>query len=147
MMGSPRDEKGRDDDEGPQHEVEITKPFYLGVYPVTQSEYQKVMGTNPSHFSADGPGQDVVKGLDTSNFPVEQVSWDDAVEFCVKLTRRERVKRVYRLPTEAEWEYACRAETKTAFNCGDTLKSDQANCKRFLGRTCKVASYKPNARG
>jgi formylglycine-generating enzyme required for sulfatase activity len=93
MMGSPKDEAGREDGEGPQHEVEITKPFYLGVYLVTQAEYEKVMGTNPSHFSADGTkksGKDEVKGLETSTFPVEQVSWHDAVQFCVKLTQREK---------------------------------------------------------
>jgi formylglycine-generating enzyme required for sulfatase activity len=150
MMGSPKSEKDRFDDEGPQHEVEITKAFYLGVYTVTQAEYQKVMGSNPSYFSRDGSGKDQVKGLDTSQFPVEQVSWDDAVAFCQKLTALEKEmesKRAYRLPTEVELEYSCRAGTKTAFHCGDSLKSDQANFNNNLGRTCKVGSYKPNAWG
>jgi formylglycine-generating enzyme required for sulfatase activity len=150
MMGSPKSEKDRDDDEGPQHEVEVTKAFYLGGYQVTQAEYQKVMGTNPSYFAATGDGKDKVKGLDTSNFPVEQVSWDDAVKFCAKLTALEKEKaskRVYRLPTEAEYEYACRAGTKTPFHCGDDLKSNQANFGDTLGRTCKVGSYKPNGWG
>jgi formylglycine-generating enzyme len=152
MMGSPEGEVGRFDDEGPQHEVEITKPFYLSVSTVTQAEYQKVMGTNPSYFSSTGPGKDDVKGLDTRRFPVESVSWKDAVAFCQKLTawaQEKQAKRVYRLPSEAEWEYSCRAGTKTAFHCGDRLKSDQANFygNDHLSRTCKVGSYKPNAWG
>ena len=85
MMGSPKDEKDREQDED-QHEVEITKDFYLGVYTVTQAEYEKVMGNNPSRFSAKGDGKDKVKDMDTSRFPVENVSWDDAVVFCKKLS-------------------------------------------------------------
>ena len=117
LMGSPKDEKERWPDEE-QHEVSITKPFYLGVYVVTQAEYEKVMGNNPSYFSAKGDGKDSVKDMDTGQFPVEAVSWDDAVAFCKKLSElpeEKKAGRVYRLPTEAEWEYACRAGTKTAF--------------------------------
>ena len=98
--------------EGPQHRVRITKPFYLGMYVVTQDEYQRVMGTNPSEFSATGKQKDKVSGQDTKRFPVENVSWDDAVEFCRKLSEMPEEKaagRMYRLPSEAQWEYACRA--------------------------------------
>jgi formylglycine-generating enzyme required for sulfatase activity len=155
-MGSPPDEKDRSDDEGPRHEVRISEPFYLGKYPVTQAEYEKVMGTNPSWFSATGKGKDKVAGMDTSRFPVEMVSWDDAQEFCRKLSARD--SRKYRLPTEAEWEYACRARTTTPFHFGNALNGDRANCDgnnpygtatkgTYLERTCRVGSYRPNAFG
>jgi formylglycine-generating enzyme len=150
IMGSPKDEKGHESDEGPQHEVEITKAFYLGVSTVTQAEYEKVIGNNPSYFSAMGDGKSKVNGLETRNFPVESVSWHDAVAFCEKLSalaKEKQARRGYRLPTEAEWEYACRAGTKTAFHCGESLKNDQANFNDNLGRTCKVGSYKANAWG
>ena len=99
-------------DEGPKHRVRITRPFYLGVYKVTQGEYQRVMGTNPSDFSVTGKKSDKVAGQDTKRFPVENVSWDDAVEFCRKLSELPEEKatgRTYDLPSEAQWEYACRA--------------------------------------
>src|SRR5262249_44502238 len=97
--------------EGPQHEVEITGPFLLGVHPVTQEEYERVTGSNPSWFAATGQGASEVEKIDTKRFPVESVSWDDAVAFCERLSELpEEVAagRSYRLPTEAEWEYACR---------------------------------------
>jgi serine/threonine-protein kinase len=126
MMGSPKElieeELKRPDNDqwykerlpsgGPQHRVRITRPFYLGTYLVTQQEYQRVMGTNPSEFSATGKGKDKVTGQDTKQFPVEMVSWDDAVEFCRKLSEMPEERsagRTYRLPSEARWEYACRA--------------------------------------
>ena len=112
-MGSPASEPGRSPDEGPQHQVTITEPFYMGIYTVTQDQYQQVMRTNPSDF----------KG---GNNSVENVSWDDAMEFCKKLSQKTG-KRV-RLPTEAQWEYACRAGTTTAYNTGNTLKPGQADC-------------------
>ena len=108
MMGSPGTEPNRDDDET-QHGVSITKPFYLGVTEVTQEQYQKVMVTNPSK----------VKGPQN---PVERVNWAEAVEFCGKLSAMPAEKttgHVYRLPTEAEWEYACRSGTTTAYGYGD----------------------------
>jgi len=125
-MGSPKElieeglKAGGDDQwykdhlpgEGPQHRVRITKPFYLGTYLVMQGEYQRVMGVNPSEFSATGKEKDKVAGQDTKRFPVENVSWDEAVEFCRKLSEMPEEKaagRVYRLPSEAQWEYACRA--------------------------------------
>src|SRR5262245_41111937 len=111
-MGSKPSDKERFLDETPAHEVELTRPYYLAVHQVAQSQYRKVLRTNPSAFRADGIFADRVDGLDTSDFPVEQVSWFDAVEFCRRLSRRaaeKRAGRAYRLPTEAEWEYAARA--------------------------------------
>jgi uncharacterized protein (TIGR02996 family) len=156
LLGSPRGEKDRSPEEGPRHEVEITRPFYLGVYPVTQRQYEQVMGTNPSHFR-------VVPGQDTSRFPVENVSWKKAVAFCKKLSdlpEEKRCGRVYRLPTEAEWEYSCRggARSSSPFHYGASLSSTQANFDGrypyrggaegpYLGRTTPVGSYKPNAWG
>jgi serine/threonine-protein kinase len=98
--------------EGPQHRARITKPFYLGAYVVTQGEYQRVMGTNPSEFSATGKQKDKAAGQDTQRLPAECVSWDDAAEFCRKLSDLPGEKaagRTYLLPSEAQWEYACRA--------------------------------------
>ncbi len=110
--------------EAPQHKVTLTQPIYLGIHEVTQAEYQNVMGTNPSHFSPKGPGQTVVAGMETSQHPVERVSSHDALKFCDTLSQREKlIPRPdvigYRLPTEAEWEFACRAGTTTKFWLGD----------------------------
>jgi formylglycine-generating enzyme required for sulfatase activity len=108
-MGSPTTEESRNTNEGPQTVVTLTKGFFMEKYELTQSEYQDVMGNNPSVFVA-------------LYAPVENVSWDDAVEFCVLLTVRDKaLGRLpagyeYRLPTEAEWEYACRAETTTRYS-------------------------------
>ncbi len=149
-MGSPKTPAGfwQGEDE---HEVAITEPFYLGVYEVTQEEYQKVMGINPSYYSARGGGKDKVVGQDTTRFPVEAVTWLDARLFCRKLAERPEEKergRQYRLPTEAEWEYSCRAGTTstaaTTFHFGDALVRTQANFGNHLGRTTKVGSYEPN---
>jgi RNA polymerase sigma factor (sigma-70 family) len=112
MMGSPKEEQERHADET-QHKVTLTKGFYMGVYTVTQEQWQKVMGNNPSRFKGE------------KNLPVELVSWDDCQEFLKKL--REEDKKPYRLPTEAEWEYACRAGTTTPFHFGETVSTDQAN--------------------
>ena len=109
--GSPESEAGRDADEA-QRAVKIPSAFWIGVYEVTQSQYKSVMGSNPSHF----------KG---ANKPVDSVSWSDAVAFCVRLSSlpaEVAAGRVYRLPTEAEWEYACRAGTTTAYGFGDDEK-------------------------
>jgi uncharacterized protein (TIGR02996 family) len=162
LMGSPEDEEDRSEDEGPVHAVKIAKAFYLGVYAVTQGEYEAVMRKNPSWFSATGDGKPEVEGLKTSRFPVEMVSHDGAVKFCEKLSALEGEKeneRVYRLPTEAEWEYACRGGAGSApFHFGQSLSSEQANIDGnyphgdaakgpFLERTCEVGSYKPNGYG
>ncbi len=132
MMGSPEAEEGRDDDED-QHEVTISKPFYMGVTAVTQAQYAAVMGENPSEFKGEAN-------------PVESVSWDEAVEFCKKLS--EKTGRMVRLPTEAEWEYACRAATKTAYPFG----GDDADLENYAwydgnsdGATHPVGQKKPNA--
>ena len=143
VMGSPKEEKERGDGET-QHKVTLTKGFYMGVYTVTQEEWQAVMGNNPSHFTG------------AKNLPVENVSWDDCQEFIKKL--REKDKKPYRLPTEAEWEYACRAGTKTPFHFGETISTDQVNYngehiygdgKKGLDRkkTTPVGTFPANAWG
>ncbi len=101
--------------EGPQHRVRITRPFYLGMTEVMQGEFKRVMGTNPSWFCATGKLKDAVAGQDTKRFPVGNVSWDDAVEFCRELSdlpEEAAAGRTYRLPSEAQWEYACRAGSR-----------------------------------
>jgi len=104
-MGSPANETGRYDDEGPVHHVTISEAFYLGKYEVTQEQWHKVMGDNPSHFKGD-------------DLPVENVSWDDVQEFIKKLNKIENTHK-YRLPSKAEWEYAARAGTTTRYSFGD----------------------------
>ena len=157
MMGSPRNEAERDRRET-RHEVTITRPFNMGVYEVTQAEYTKVMtGTpdfrNRAAFSAGRGG--------SLNHPMENVEWKNAVAFCKRLSALPREKaagRKYRLPTEAEWELACRAGGQTAFHTGESISSTQANFNgnypygnaktgRYLRKTAKVGSYKPNAFG
>ncbi|MFV1968351.1 MAG: formylglycine-generating enzyme family protein [Pirellulaceae bacterium] len=109
QMGSPESEASRDSDEGPQHRVRITRQFYLGVHEVTQGEYERVMGDR----LWDGK-KHTKNGED---YAASYISWTDAVEFCKKLSAKEG--RTYRLPTEAEWEYACRAGTQTRYHFGD----------------------------
>jgi formylglycine-generating enzyme required for sulfatase activity len=142
LMGSPDDDKDAKDYEKPQHRVRISKPFYLGVYEITQAQYQAVMGHNPSYFSPNGGGKDKIAGQSTDRHPVENVSWLDAVKFCNKLSEMEGLKPSYkingetvqvldwngpgyRLPTEAEWEYACRANAPTPqrYSFGDNAGS------------------------
>ena len=161
QMGSPDSDPGAREDEKPQHLVRITQPFYMGTFEVTQAEFARVMGTQGSFFSRTGPGKEKVSGMNTPRFPAEQVTWHKAVEFCRRLSEmptEKRAGRVYRLPTEAQWEYACRAGTTTAFSFGDSLSSHQANFAGnypyggapegpFLARTTEVGSYQPNAFG
>jgi formylglycine-generating enzyme required for sulfatase activity len=129
MMGSPESEKGRADHET-QHAVTLTKPFYMGKYEVTQEQWESVMGNNPSNTKGE-------------KLPVTNVSWDDCQNFIKKLNEKNKGK--YRLPTEAEWEYACRAGTTTAYSFGDSITKSDAN---YGGSDTKaVGSYKPNAFG
>jgi len=147
MMGPPASEQGRDDYET-QHEVTISEDYYLGVFEVTRGQYEKVMGTNPSYFQ-----KRVIVKSDSSMYPVEQVSWEDAVDFCKKLSElpeEKKAGRVYCLPTEAEWVYACRAGSKSAYSFGETSKSlgDYAWFDRnSKGQTHPVGERKPNAWG
>ncbi|HUT88652.1 MAG TPA: bifunctional serine/threonine-protein kinase/formylglycine-generating enzyme family protein [Thermoguttaceae bacterium] len=139
--------------EGPQHRVKVTSPYYLGACEVTQAEYQRVVGVNSSHFSAQGVGKGEVAGRDTSRYPAECISWEAAQGFCRELSdlpEEQSAGRVYRLPTEAEWEYACRAGTTTRYAFGD----DAANlgdyawvCENAGGITHPVGQKKPNRWG
>jgi len=160
QMGSPPEEAKRREDES-RHEVEITKPYCLGVYAVTQAQFRQVMGMKPSQFSSKGNARDKVSRLNTDDFPVENVNWEDAMDFCLIVSMLPAVRDkgwVADLPTEAEWEYACRAGTPTAFHCGNALSSNQANFNGNdpyadgakgpnLQRTTKVGSYEANAWG
>jgi hypothetical protein len=126
--------------EQPVHTVQISRPFWIGRFEVTQAEYQALMGTNPSRF----PGPDR---------PVESVSWNDAMAYCAALTAQEGAAGrlplgyEYRLPTEAEWEYCCRAGTTTPFHCGNALACTDANHNNCVAQTADVGGYAPNAFG
>ena len=129
-MGSPASDKGRNDDES-LHQVMITNPYYMGKYEVTQEQWEAVIGNNPSSKN---------KG---AKLPVTDVSWEDCQEFLKRLNEKSNAG--FRLPTEGEWEYACRAGTSTAYSVGDSLTESDAN---ILGSSIKtVGSYKPNAFG
>ena len=135
LMGSPETEPGRLRGDGPQHEVTLTKAFHMGIHEVTQAQYEAVIGTNPSHFK-------------DPNNPVENVSWNDAVAFCKKLSAKSGKK--VRLPTDAEWEYACRAGTKTRFSSGDNdadLGDYAWHVYNSDHRTHPVGGKKPNGFG
>jgi formylglycine-generating enzyme required for sulfatase activity len=157
VMGSPLSEYQRHENESP-FPIMISKQLLMGVYEVTQREYQTVMGSNPSYYSERGAGATAVQRLKPARFPVEQVSWHEAAEFCKRLselpTEREAA-RIYRLPTDAEWEFACRANANTAFNVGELIDGTQANIRSdkpywksrstpALERTRTVGSYPPN---
>ncbi len=151
LMGSPTEEMGRYTSEGPQHKVTVF-PFLMGQYPVTQAQWRTVaalpkvkitLPLDPSHFKGD-------------QRPVEQVNWYQAVEFCQRLSRYSG--RRYRLPSEAEWEYACRAGTTTPFHLGPTLTPDLANydgrytydlgpAGDYRQQTTTVGTFSPNAFG
>jgi formylglycine-generating enzyme required for sulfatase activity len=121
IMGSPEGEEGRRDNEGPQHEVTFANAFFMAKYPITQAQWRVVVAM-PQVERALNPDPSKFKG---ENRPVEKVTWYDAVEFCARLS--QHTGRDYRLPTEAEWEYACRAGTTTPFHFGETITSDLAN--------------------
>jgi len=136
-MGPVDTEIGTSVGEKPQHRVRITKPFFLGKYDVTQEQYKEIIGRNPSWFAGGGPRWPTDPGIDTSQFPVDDVSWDDAVKFVDQLNDQrkamlpsvlQRMGYRFRLPTEAQWEYACRAGTTTPFHFGAVLNGKQANC-------------------
>ena len=142
MMGSPDREPKRENREGPQHQVTVAE-FWMGKYPVTQSQYQAIMGSNPSRFKGD-------------KRPVESVSWNDAVEFCDRLSKK--LGQPSTLPSEAQWEDACRAGTTTPFHFGDTITPDLANYNgdytygsgpkgTYRKKTTEVGSFPPNSFG
>ena len=141
-MGSPKSEEDRElfGTDETQHTVTLTKGFWLGKHEVTQTQWQSIMKSNPSEY----------KG---ANHPVEKVSWKDATAFCYMLTERERnagrlpVGWAFALPTEAQWEYACRAGTKTAYSFGAAITEKQVNIKRNIGKSTSVGSYPANAWG
>ena len=159
-MGSPESEEGRDDDEGPQHDVTVP-PFFMGKYPVTQGQWKKLasrtdlkvkldLKLEPSYFKE--PYQDI----DRWHRPVERVSWYEAVEFCERLSKL--TQRNYRLPSEAEWEYACRAGTTTPFYFGNTITPELVNYDgqyvygnaqkgEYREETTPVGQFYPNAFG
>lgn len=139
LMGSPTSEESHFASESPQHKVTL-KTFWMSKFPITQAQWVMVMGDNPSHFK----GEDL---------PVECVSWHDAMEFCRRLS--EQTGHIYALPSEAQWEYACRAGTTTPFHFGNTITPNQANydgnCTYGSGpqgeyrrRTTPVGMFPPN---
>jgi formylglycine-generating enzyme required for sulfatase activity len=169
VMGSPASEAERDLNEA-QHTVTLTQGFYMGKYPVTQGDYQSLIGSNPSYFTTQDYNGNPISP--NTNRPVEQVSWSDATNYCAQLTQRElAVGRlpagyVYRLPSESEWEYACRAGTTNAFYNTNALHGGMANFYDYyeydasfgniyvpnpavpwLPRTTRVGSYPTNAFG
>jgi len=155
LMGSPAEEAQRDPGET-QRRVPIAAGFWMGVHPVTQGQWLAVMGDTPSAYSRTGPpdrAADVadVADADLERFPVESVTWDGVREFCARLGRR--IGQAVRLPTEAEWEYACRAGTTTAFSFGDDPHGHDAFARfsetgqPYDSRPDVVGRRKPNAFG
>jgi formylglycine-generating enzyme required for sulfatase activity len=157
MGGLPTEEGFQDHERA--HPVTLTQDYWLAAFEVTQAQYVQVMGLNPSRFQGEIVAEhhpltgNLMKEVDTSDYPVEKISWFDAVEFCQRLSELPEEKqagRVYRLPTEAEWEYACRAGSQTAFYCGDS-KAELYDHAWFGGnssrKTHPVGLKNPNAWG
>ncbi|MEA5618926.1 SUMF1/EgtB/PvdO family nonheme iron enzyme [Cronbergia sp. UHCC 0137] len=140
LMGSPENEPGRSSDEHPQHEVTVPA-FYLGKNPVTQAQWERVASL-PTVKIYLNPKPSYFKG---ANLPVEQVSWFDAKEFCTRL--RRYTGKTYRLPSEAEWEYACRAKTTSLYYFGNTITTDLVNHNNKYRQTTDVETFPPNAFG
>ncbi len=151
LMGSPKTEEGRYDDESPQHTVRVA-PFFMAKYPVTQAQWKAVAAFPKINIDLN-PEPSYFKG---ANRPVENVSWDEAVEFCARLAKK--TGKTYRLPSEAEWEYACRAGTTTPFHFGETITTDLANYNGsvtyasepkgiYRQKTTDVGSFPPNGFG
>jgi formylglycine-generating enzyme required for sulfatase activity len=144
-MGSPTNETGREASKEQEHNVTLTKGFYLGKYEVTQAQYKAVTGSNPSEFNATGNG----------NRPVEKVTWTEAVAFCTQLTTQEQnagrlpAGWAYVLPTESQWEYACRAGTTTAYSWGATIAAANANWNHGAdpNQTVNVGQFSANPWG
>ena len=136
-MGSPATEKWHQREEGPLHDVRISSPFWIGAYEVTQEQYQAIMGTNPSAHRGN------------PRLPVANVDWNEAVDFCRELSKKEG--RHYRLPTEAEWEYACRAGTSTPWFFGDAPDRlhEYVVCggDAAVDRPAAIGTHKPNPWG
>ncbi|MEO0971181.1 MAG: formylglycine-generating enzyme family protein, partial [Cyanobacteria bacterium J06639_18] len=132
-MGAPENEQGTHDDERPQHQVTVPS-FFMGKYPVTQAQWRAVTFIT----KVKGELKPDPSGFKGNNRPVERISWFDAVEFCQRLSRY--TNKNYRLPSEAEWEYACRAGTTTPFYFGETITSEFANYRGKYGQTTDVGS-------
>ncbi len=139
-MGAPETEKDRRDVEGPQHKVHVPA-FYMGKYLVTQAQWFAVSLLDDVERDLK-PHPSWLKG---DNLPVEQVTWFEAVEFCARLSKHTGYD--YRLPVEAEWEYACRAVTTSLYYFGDTISRDQVNHNKEYGQTTEVGRFPPNAFG
>jgi sulfatase modifying factor 1 len=156
VMGSPVTEQGRQPHEGPQHRVRITRPFWMGVHEISYGNFRVfVKATGHNTLGGGRPWENPGRWVPQDDDPVVNVSWNDADAFCKWLSNKEG--KTYRLPTEAEWEYACRAGTTTPFHYGNSLSSTQANfdgnapykapAGPFRNRGVKVGSFAPNAFG
>ncbi|MEH2365038.1 SUMF1/EgtB/PvdO family nonheme iron enzyme [Nostoc sp.] len=154
-MGSPRREAERYDSESPPHQVTVPG-FFMGKYLVTQEQYQAIMGSNINIFQKILGNNNNPSNFKGDKLPVEQISWDEAVEFCKKLNQKTRRK--YRLPSEAEWEYACRAGTTTPFYFGETITTDLVNYNgnypygsapkgEYREQTTNIGIFPPNSFG